>query len=187
MADEKLHDPSQDGQADGVTAADSKAAETATATVSTDDGDVTTVSTEETTVDAADAADDSKDDAADEKDDVTLAEAASYEEDDEIPLGKIQAVLNATADSRDMTPQMRRMMQRQADNTKRVEESIKNTKANPSWYVPLFCTLMIIGLIWAVVFYLTNNEYPIPGIGFWNLVIAFAFILAGFLMTVGWR
>ncbi len=41
--------------------------------------------------------------------------------------------------------------------------------------VPLFCTLMVIGLVWAVVFYLTNNTYPIPGIGFWNLAIAFGF------------
>ncbi len=38
-----------------------------------------------------------------------------------------------------------------------------------------------------MVFYLTNNTYPIPGIGFWNLAIAFGFILVGFLMTVGWR
>ena len=118
---------------------------------------------------------------------VTLAEAATYVEDDEIPLGKIQSVLDSTVDESQLTPQMRRMMQRQKENSKRVEESIKGTKANPSWYVPLFCTLMVIGLVWAVVFYLTNNTYPIPGIGFWNLAIAFGFILVGFLMTVGWR
>ena len=117
----------------------------------------------------------------------TLAEAATYVEDDEIPLGKIQSVLDSTVDESQLTPQMRRMMQRQKENSKRVEESIKGTKANPSWYVPLFCTLMVIGLVWAVVFYLTNNTYPIPGIGFWNLAIAFGFILVGFLMTVGWR
>nr|WP_051920916.1 cell division protein CrgA [Bifidobacterium cuniculi] len=117
----------------------------------------------------------------------TLEEAATYAEDDEIPMGKIQDVLNATLDSKDMSPQMRRLMQRQADNTKRVQESIKGTKANPSWYVPLFCVLMVIGLVWAVVFYLTGNQYPIPGIGFWNLLIAFAFILAGFIMTVWWK
>ncbi|PAU67880.1 cell division protein CrgA [Bifidobacterium criceti] len=116
-----------------------------------------------------------------------LAEAATYAENDEIPVGRIQEILNQTIDEKDMTPQMRRMMQRQQENTKRVEESIKGTKANPGWFVPVFCTLMIIGLIWAVVFYLTNYTYPIPAIGFWNLLIAFGFMLAGFIMMVWWR
>ena len=59
-------------------------------------------------------------------------------------------------------------MNRQAENTRRVEESIKGTKSNPRWFVPLFCALMIIGLVWAVVYYLTT-DYPIPHIGAWNL------------------
>ena len=113
-----------------------------------------------------------------ESDDV----AGDVDNDTDIPMNKLEAVLNSTANKSDMTPQMRRMMQRQQDNTRRVED----TKANPGWFVPLFCTLMIIGLIWAVVFYLTYT-YPIPGIGQWNLAIAFAFILVGFIMTMWWR
>lgn len=122
-----------------------------------------------------------------EKAPMDLAQAATYVENDEIPVGRIQEILNQTVDEKDMTPQMRRMMQRQRENTKRVEESIKGTKANPGWFVPVFCTLMIIGLIWAVVFYLTNYTYPIPSIGSWNLLIAFAFLIAGFIMMVWWR
>ena len=38
---------------------------------------------------------------------------------------QVQAVLNATADKATLTPQMQRMMNRQAENTKRVEETIK--------------------------------------------------------------
>ena len=83
-------------------------------------------------------------------------------------------------------PQMQRMMNRQAENTRRVEETIKGTKSNPRWFVPLFCALMIIGLIWAVVYYLTS-DYPIPNIGAWNLAIAFAIIMIGFIMTMWWR
>lgn len=104
----------------------------------------------------------------------------------DIPMDKLEAVLNANVDKHDMTPQMRRMMQRQQDNTRRVEETIKGTKANPRWFVPLFCALMIIGLVWAVVFYLTY-DYPIPGIGQWNLAIALALIMVGFIMTMWWR
>ena len=50
----------------------------------------------------------------------------------------------------------------------------------------LFCALMIIGLIWAVTYYLSGS-YPIPNIGAWNLAIAVAIIMVGFLMTMWWR
>ncbi|KAB8286767.1 septation inhibitor protein [Bifidobacterium ramosum] len=117
------------------------------------------------------------------------AATATDDKDDEdygVPMDQVEAVLNATADKKSLTPQMQRMMARQAENTKRVEETIKGTKSNPRWFVPLFCTLMIIGLIWAVVYYLTTN-YPIPNIGAWNLLIAFAIIMVGFIMTMWWR
>ena len=95
---------------------------------------------------------------------------------------------NATADKATLTPQMQRMMNRQAENTKRVEETIKGTKSNPRWFVPLFCAFMIIGLIWCVVYYLSpSGSWPIPNIGAWNLGIGFALIMIGFLMTMGWR
>ena len=118
--------------------------------------------------------------------DAPADETADEDEDYGIPMDKVEAVLNATADKASLTPQMQRMMQRQAENTRRVEESIKGTKSNPRWFVPLFCAFMIIGLIWAVVYYLTGN-YPIPGIDAGNLAIALGIILIGFLMTMWWR
>ena len=113
-------------------------------------------------------------------------ETDEADDDYGVSMDKVQAVLNATADKSEMTPQMQRMMNRQAENTRRVEETIKGTKSNPRWFVPLFCALMIIGLIWAVVYYLTS-DYPIPNIGAWNLAIAFAIIMIGFIMTMWWR
>ena len=113
-------------------------------------------------------------------------ETDEADDDYGVSMDKVQAVLNATADKSEMTPQMQRMMSRQAENTRRVEETIKGTKSNPRWFVPLFCALMIIGLVWAVVYYLTS-DYPIPNIGAWNLAIAFAIIMVGFIMTMWWR
>ena len=113
-------------------------------------------------------------------------ETDEADDDYGVSMDKVQAVLNATADKSEMTPQMQRMMSRQAENTRRVEETIKGTKSNPRWFVPLFCALMIIGLVWAVVYYLTT-DYPIPHIGAWNLAIAFAIIMVGFIMTMWWR
>lgn len=103
-----------------------------------------------------------------------------------VPMDEVEAVLNATADKAALSPQIQQMMQRQAENRRRVEESIKSTKANAAWFVPLFCTLMVVGLIWAVVYYL-NPVLPIPGIGAWNLVIALVIVMTGFIMTMWWR
>ncbi|MBT1174307.1 cell division protein CrgA [Bifidobacterium sp. LC6] len=134
----------------------------------------------------------STDDAKASKADKDAAETAAEEsEEDEtygVDMDQVQAVLNATADKSTLTPQMQRMMNRQAENTKRVEETIKGTKSNPRWFVPVFCAFMVIGLIWCVVYYLSpSGAWPIPNIGAWNLAIGFALIMIGFLMTMGWR
>ena len=159
MADEELHETTADDQNDLQSTGDTAAVEEGNETVQD--------AAEETTVESAST--DSDDD-----------------DDLDIPMDRVEAVLNATVDKDALTPQMQRMMNRQAENTRRVEETIKGTKSNPRWFVPLFCALMIIGLVWAVVYYLTSN-YPIPNIGAWNLAIAFAIIMVGFIMTMWWR
>ena len=83
-------------------------------------------------------------------DKTSVDEDQSDDDDLDIPMDRVEAVLNATVDKDSLSPQMQRMMNRQAENTRRVEESIKGTKSNPRWFVPLFCALMIIGLVWAV-------------------------------------
>ena len=159
MADEELHETTADDQNDLQSTNDTAAVEEGNKTVQ-DDADETTVES---------------------------ASADSNDADDlDIPMDRVEAVLNATVDKDSLSPQMQRMMNRQAENTRRVEESIKGTKSNPRWFVPLFCALMIIGLVWAVVYYLTS-DYPIPNIGAWNLAIAFAIIMVGFIMTMWWR
>ena len=159
MADEELHETTADDQNDLQSTGDTTAVEEGNETVQD--------ATEETTVESASADSDDDDDLG-------------------IPMDRVEAVLNATVDKDSLSPQMQRMMNRQAENTRRVEETIKGTKSNPRWFVPLFCALMIIGLVWAVVYYLTSN-YPIPNIGAWNLAIAFAIIMVGFIMTMWWR
>ena len=147
------------------------------------DVDATAEAAQNKTQDDAPAADNDAD-----KPEAKDAEETQDDEDDSygISMDKVEAVLSKSADETTMTPQMRKMFARQQENTKRVEESIKGTKSNPGWFVPLFCALLIIGLVWVVVYYLTGN-YPIPNIDFWNLVIGFGIMLVGFLMTMWWR
>lgn len=62
--------------------------------------------------------------------DTDTNETDEADDDYGVSMDKVQAVLNATADKSEMTPQMQRMMSRQAENTRRVEETIKGTKSN---------------------------------------------------------
>lgn len=63
----------------------------------------------------------------------------------------------------------------------------KDIGPNPAWFLPLMLGLMIVGLVWVVTFYVTQSEYPWPGIGYWNLAVGFSLMIAGFLMTTRWR
>ena len=58
---------------------------------------------------------------------------------------------------------------------------------NPRWFVPLMLGFFIVGLIWIVVFYLTQMAYPIPNLAYWNLVIGFGLLMAGFALTTRWK
>ncbi len=58
---------------------------------------------------------------------------------------------------------------------------------NPTWWVPAMVTLGLLGLAWIVATYVFNGEFPIPGIGNWNLGIGFALVFVGFIMTMRWR
>lgn len=125
-------------------------------------------------------------------DEAKTADTGGDAKDEEygLSMDKVEAVLNQSVDKKHMTPQMRRIVQRQEENTRRVEDTIKSTKANPRWFVPLFVTLMLVGLIWIVVYYISSvrgSVFPIPGIGNWNLAVGFGILLIGFLMTMWWH
>ena len=58
---------------------------------------------------------------------------------------------------------------------------------NPVWFKPIMLGLMLVGLVWIIVFYLSGQAFPIPNIGPWNLAIGFGIAFVGFLMTTRWR
>jgi Cell division protein CrgA len=69
-------------------------------------------------------------------------------------------------------------------------------KAGPSsvWFVALFVGLMLIGLVWLMVFQLAATGPTAPSVlnwmaelGPWNYAVAFAFMIAGLLLTMRWR
>ena len=51
--------------------------------------------------------------------DEAAAKSEDNDDDLDIPMDRVEAVLNATADKDSLSPQMQRMMNRQAENTRR--------------------------------------------------------------------
>ena len=51
--------------------------------------------------------------------------------------------------------------------------------------LPLY--VLILGLLWVVVYYISQGIYPIPKIGQWNIAVGLGTMMVGFLMTLRWR
>ena len=93
----------------------------------------------------------------------------------------------------------KRSSSKKRDHESRVEKRAKAESENeihawtdgiplsPVWWAPVFTTLMIVGLLWIVVFYISGATYTIPKIGQWNLAVGGGIAFVGFLMTMRWR
>ena len=86
-------------------------------------------------------------------------------------------------------PESKRRKKKSAGPAEAVAVSARHQTGNPAWFVPVVLGLMIVGLAWVVVFYLTSgkSDLPIPPIGRWNLAIGFGLMIAGFGMLTRWK
>ena len=53
-------------------------------------------------------------------------------------------------------------------------------KVSPLWLMPTMLASLIFGLVWIVVFYVSQQSWPIGAIGAWNLVVGFVFVIGTF-------
>jgi hypothetical protein len=81
-------------------------------------------------------------------------------------------------------------------NATQVSRTPVKVKAGPSsvWFISLFTGLMLIGLVWLMVYQLAATRLDAPAalywmadLGPWNYAIAFAFMIAGLLLTMRWH
>lgn len=115
--------------------------------------------------------------------------APSKKNEDELEQTEKVASTSTSAGKRSGDPRRRAEAEAEADKpVKARREKVKAQKiGNPSWYVPVMLGLMILGLIWVVTFYITQQEYPVAAWGQWNLGAGFALMMAGFVMTTRWK
>ncbi len=64
----------------------------------------------------------------------------------------------------------------------------RKKKPSPVWLAPLMLAMFGIGVLWLVVFYLTQGDMPlVSSLGNGNLLVGFGFIIVGFGMSTQWR
>ena len=68
------------------------------------------------------------------------------------------------------------------------QETAKGEDApNPVWFKPVMFGFMLVGLAWIIVYYVSQNSWPIPALGAGNILVGFGIMFIGFLMTTRWR
>ena len=60
-------------------------------------------------------------------------------------------------------------------------------QVSPPWVAPLMLGCGLIGIVWLVLFYVTNGSLPISAIGNGNLLVGFGFIVVAFMTATQWK
>jgi hypothetical protein len=76
-----------------------------------------------------------------------------------------------------------------------VPDSAKAKKANggnPAWFLPVTLTLMIVGLLWIMVYYISQTLYPLGSgspidLGAGNIIVGFGLMMVGFGFLTRWK
>ena len=58
---------------------------------------------------------------------------------------------------------------------------------NAVWFKPVMFGFMLVGLLWIILFYVSQGSLPVASLGSWNILVGFGIMFIGFLMTTRWR
>ena len=87
-------------------------------------------------------------------------------------------------------------VRKKSDGPVRPEALAASSRANramapsPSWYPITMVVVMVLGLAYLVVYYLTNSGQGVPvmeDLGAWNFAVGFGVMMLGLIMAVRWR
>jgi hypothetical protein len=81
---------------------------------------------------------------------------------------------------------LRKKVQKQHAHEEQVHAVETLPGESPRWLAPVMVANFLIGLLWIVTYYI-NTNFPIKGLGNWNMAIGFTFIAIGFSLATKWR
>ena len=78
-------------------------------------------------------------------------------------------------------------LRKKGDYTPPPKATSRKSAVSGRWVAPTMVTLLLLGLVWVVIFYITGGNWPIGSIGSWNIVVGFAFIFGGLMVSTRWK
>ncbi|GAB3949360.1 cell division protein CrgA [Micromonospora vulcania] len=60
-------------------------------------------------------------------------------------------------------------------------------KPSPVWLPLTAVALIVAGIGWLVVYYLSEQEYPVATWGYWNLAVGFGAMVTSLILLSRWR
>jgi len=60
-------------------------------------------------------------------------------------------------------------------------------KPSPRWVPVSAVVLIVLGIAWLVVYYLSDTQYPVASWRYWNLAIGFGAMVASLAVLSRWR
>jgi hypothetical protein len=67
-------------------------------------------------------------------------------------------------------------------------KTVARRKVAAGWVAPAMVACLVVGLIWIVISYTTQNSLPgFSALGPWNLVVGFVLIIGGVCLATQWR
>jgi len=55
------------------------------------------------------------------------------------------------------------------------------------WLPVTAVTLIVLGIAWLVVYYLSEQQYPVEALRYWNLAVGFGAMVASLAILARWR
>lgn len=74
----------------------------------------------------------------------------------------------------------------EAERTSTSRRRVAAVAPNPAWLAPTAVTLLLLGLVYLVTYYLSSARLPLP-IGDWNLLVGFGIMIAGGGLLMRWK
>jgi len=68
----------------------------------------------------------------------------------------------------------------------------KNTDGNPAWFLPVTISPLVVGLIWIMVYYISQTVFPLGSgapinLGAGNIIVGFGLMMVGFGFLTRWK
>lgn len=68
----------------------------------------------------------------------------------------------------------------------------KSKEGNPAWFLPVTLTFLVVGLVWIMVYYISQTLYPLGSgtpinLGAGNIIVGFGLMMVGFGFLTRWK